>query len=76
MERILKPESFGDVAQYQVHHFADASERGHGTVTYLRMVSSDGAVHCSFLKGKSHLAPLNTATIPRLELMAAVTVGR
>ena len=76
VQRSLKPEGFGDVSQYQMHHFADASERGYGTVSFLRMVSSDGHIHCSLLKGKSHLAPLKTVTIPRLELMAAVTAVR
>ncbi|XP_068690710.1 uncharacterized protein [Montipora foliosa] len=36
------------------------------------MVDTDGNIHCSFVIGKSRLAPLNAITIPRLELSAAV----
>lgn len=36
--RCVKPVDFGEVAQAQLHHFADASEAGYGTVTYLRML--------------------------------------
>lgn len=31
----LKPLNFGEVASSQLHHFADTSEDGHRTVTYL-----------------------------------------
>ncbi|XP_068738913.1 uncharacterized protein [Montipora capricornis] len=36
------------------------------------MVDTDGNIHCSFVIGKSRLAPLKAITIPRLELSAAV----
>ena len=73
VRRCIKPPEFGEVASYQIHHFADASEVAYGTVSYLRMTNSEGDVHCAFVMGKAHLAPLKTVTIPRLELMAAVT---
>ena len=71
--RCIKPPDFGEVTSYQIHHFADASEVAYGTVSYVRMTNSSGDVHCSFVMGKAHLAPLKTVTVPRLELMAAVT---
>ena len=61
-----------DVAAIQLHFFCDASEEAYAAVCYVRIVLHDGTVHCSFLFGKSRLAPLQTRSIPRLELMAAV----
>ncbi|XP_051786110.1 uncharacterized protein LOC127528851 isoform X2 [Erpetoichthys calabaricus] len=55
-----------------MHHFADASEDGYGTVTYLVLTNKEGKKHCSFLMGKLRVAPLKQITIPRLELTAAV----
>lgn len=71
MHRNFNPLSFGEISSCQLHHFADASEIGYGTVSYIRMCNSQGDVHCSFVFGKSHVAPLKTITIPRLELTAA-----
>lgn len=54
----------------------DMEERGYGTVSYLRQENFDGAVHCSFVIGKSRVAPLKQTTIPRLELTAATVAVR
>lgn len=70
--RCLKSPHLPDVKVYQIHHFADASQSAYGSVSYLRMVSSSGEIYCSFLNGKSRLAPVKAMTIPRLELAAAV----
>ena len=40
------------------------------------MSSSSGEVHCSFVLGKSRMAPRKLMTIPRLELTAAVVAVR
>ncbi|KAK0152604.1 hypothetical protein N1851_005873 [Merluccius polli] len=37
VNRCIKPVDFGELCHAQLHHFADASEGGYGTVTYLRM---------------------------------------
>ena len=76
VSRSIKPAGFGEVVSYQLHHFADASQEGYGTVSFVRLKNNRGDIHCAFLKGKSHLAPLKVVTIPRLELMAAVTAVR
>ena len=68
---ILKGADLGEVVTTEVHHFCDASQCAHETISYLRQVNSDGHVHCSFLVGKSRLAPLKQMSIPRLELAAA-----
>ncbi|KAJ8333724.1 hypothetical protein SKAU_G00410430 [Synaphobranchus kaupii] len=72
VNRCVRPVDFGPVATAQLHHFSDASESGYGTVSYLRLSSEDGRVHCSFVMGKSRVAPLKQTTIPRMELTAAV----
>lgn len=70
VNRCLKPQNF-DVKEYQLHHFSDASEKGYGAVSYLRLVNADGQVHSGIIMAKSRLTPLKKATVPRLELMAA-----
>ena len=73
VERCLKPDGFGVITSSQLHHFADASEIGYGSVSYLCLVNACNAAHCYFLCAKSRVAPLKMITIPRLELSAAVT---
>ena len=73
VEHCLKPDGFGVITSSQLHHFADASEIGYGSVSYLRLVNARNEAHCSFLCAKSSVAPLKMITIPRLELSAAVT---
>ena len=74
--RCFKPAGFGTVSSSELHHFADASEKGYGIVSYLRMINTEGKVHCSFVMGKSRVAPLKKVTIPRLELTAATVAVR
>jgi len=76
VERCMKPPEFGLIKSTQLHHFADASEIGYGTVTYLRLENDEGKIHCSFVMGKSRVAPLKQITIPRLELTAATVAVR
>ena len=59
-------------AQYELHHFADASSIAYGCVSYLRIFERDEKAHCSFLTARSRLAPIRAVSIPRLELMAAL----
>ena len=71
VDRCVKPAGFDFISSSQLHNFSDASEAGFGSVSYLRLVNGQGAVHCSFLCAKSRVAPQKTITIPRLELSAA-----
>ncbi|KAL2077938.1 hypothetical protein ACEWY4_025623 [Coilia grayii] len=75
IRRCLKPPDFGELATAQLHHFADASEKGYGVVTYL-LYNSALQMHTSFIMGKSRVAPLKLVTIPRMELTAAVVAAR
>ena len=70
--RCFKPFDTNGELTYELHHFSDASGEAYGAVSYLRIADKSGKVHCSFLMGKSHLAPAPMTTIPRLELLAAI----
>ena len=51
-------------------HFSDASEKGYGQVSYLRLVDTKNKIHCVFVMGKSRVAPLKFVSIVRFELIA------
>ena len=72
------PRCFTQVAaaSYEIHCFADASSFAYGACSYLRIIDTKGFVHCSFLLGKSRLAPIKSISIPKLELTAAVLAVR
>jgi len=72
VDRCFKPKDFGAHIHAQLHHFADASDHGYGTVSYLRLENQDKGTHLAFMLGKARVAPLKQTTIPRLELTAAV----
>ena len=74
--RCLKPPNFGEATSAQLHHFADASEEGYGTVTYLLLHNDCSQIHVAFIMGKSRVTPLKPVTIPRMELIAAVVAAR
>ncbi|KAL7870670.1 hypothetical protein SRHO_G00081670 [Serrasalmus rhombeus] len=67
----LKPHCYGVTRCAELHHFSDASERGYGSVSYIRQVNEQDVVHVTFVLGKSRVPPLKAITIPRLELAAA-----
>ena len=62
-----KQKGFGKVVSCILHYFSDASERGYGKATYLRLVNTAGMVHCSLVTAK-----LKYTSILRWELAAAV----
>ena len=59
----------------QVVAFGDASETAYGTVVYLRVKRGD-SYQVSLAASRSRVAPLSGLTLPRLELMAALTTAR
>lgn len=69
--RCLKPKDFGVTRCAELHHFADASESGYGSVSYIRQVNKQSIAHVTFVLGKSRVLPLKNITVPRLELAAA-----
>ncbi|XP_060665603.1 uncharacterized protein LOC132797862 [Drosophila nasuta] len=56
----------------EIHTFVDASEKAYGAAVYIRATYKDKRRTIQLLCAKSHLAPINTITLPRLELKAAV----
>lgn len=55
----------------QLHTFCDASNIAYGAVVYSRAEHSDGTVEVRIVASKNKLAPIQSVTIPRLELSAA-----
>ena len=70
--RCYKPVNFGNVIKVQLHHFSDASNKGYGQCSYLRLENDMRNVNCAFVMGKARVTPLKPVTIPRLELTAAL----
>ena len=76
VQRCFKPEGCRGELTTELHYFCDASEKGYGAVSYLKIFDKKDHVRISFLMGKSRLAPLKPMTIPRLELCGAVLAAR
>ena len=51
LNRCYKPAGFGKVVSCTLHYFSDASERGYGQVTYIRLVNKIAKIHCSLVMG-------------------------
>ncbi|XP_065083387.1 uncharacterized protein LOC135705543 [Ochlerotatus camptorhynchus] len=59
----------------QLHIFVDASDKAIAAVAYFRIVDR-GEVRCTLVSSKTKVAPLQTLSMPRLELMAALIGAR
>ena len=64
-----------DVTRFELHGFADASQKAYACVIYLRCVTANH-VFTQFLASKTRVAPLNAKTIPRLELLSCLLLSR
>ena len=60
----------------QLHGFCDASQVAYAGVVYLRAVYEDTSTSMSLVFFKTRVAPLTTATIPRLELCGAQLLSK
>lgn len=63
------------ILSFQLHIFVDASEKAYSAVAYLRVESSN-SVNSVLVGAKSKVSPLQSLSIPRLELQAAVLGAR
>ena len=63
----------GRGSEVTIHTFSDASEKGYAVASYVRHAYEDGMVSTRLVAAKSRLAPLKAMSIPRLELIGALT---
>ncbi|XP_035980606.1 uncharacterized protein LOC118556656 isoform X5 [Fundulus heteroclitus] len=75
VSRCLKPPDLKSPLHFEIHHFSDACDHGYGTVSFLRMTTTN-KIHVVFMLGKARVAPLKQMTIPRMELTAAVLAAK
>ena len=61
------------VEEVTLHTFVDASQEAYGAACYTRHLYNNGTVSCRLVASKTRVALLQAVSIPRLELMAAVT---
>ena len=69
----MKPNNAQSV---QLHGFADASEKAHGSCLFLRWQLEDGSWKCTFVAAKANVTPVKAQTIPRYELMGCTLLSR
>jgi len=62
--------------EVQIHAFGDASEHAYAAVVYLRSCYEDGRIHVRLATSKSKVAPMTKQSIPRLELLGALSLAR
>jgi len=74
--RCLRLSDAEELELTELHMFGDASADAYGAVAYTRCLYASGNVSCCFVCAKSKVAPLESFSIPRLELMAALLALR
>jgi hypothetical protein len=67
----------GGQTQFELHGFADASEKAYAACVYLRAVDHHHRhVTVTLVMGKSRVAPVRSISISRLELLGAMILAR
>ena len=62
--------------EIQMHAFSDASEHAYVAVVFLRSCYDDGRIDVRLAASKSKVSPMTKQSIPRLELLGALSVAR
>ena len=75
LPRCYVEEVCGEVRSVQLHGFGDASKIAFGAVVFIR-IETDGGCYTSLICSKSRVAPFTNQSIPRLELLAGLTLAR
>ena len=65
-----------DIVRTELHTFGDASEEAYAAVCYIRNIYNDGSSIVRHVKAATKLAPKKVASIPKLELNAALLASR
>ena len=63
------------VVKYSLQGFCDASLLAYGAVLYLK-IDTDAGSHVRLLTAKTRVSPVQTQTIPRLELLGALLLAK
>ena len=74
LQRIKAPRSLqrkDKMKSISLHTFVDASQSAYGGVVYVRSEYDNGTVSVTLAAAKTKVAPLQSISIPRLELMGA-----
>lgn len=58
-----------------MHGFPDASQHAIVACVYVRTIDTLNCIQVSLFYGKSEVAPIETLTIPKLELLAALLLS-
>ena len=58
VKRCFRLCDFDGISSSELHHFSDASQKGYGAVSYLKIVDKRDKVHCSFVMGNRDWLPL------------------
>ena len=72
LKRYIKPASIS----YELHGYADASEKAYGACIYLRCKINEDCYEMNLVCAKSRVAPLKQISIPKLELCAALLLSQ
>ena len=64
------------VKNIEIHGFADASEKAHACVVYLRICYESGETEVRFVTSKAKVNPIKKQSIPRLELSGACLLAK
>ena len=59
-----------------IHGFGDASTKAYGAAVYIWCVDEVGHISTHLVMFKSRVVPTKTVSLPRLELLAALTNAR
>ena len=70
IRRCYKPSNFGTVKNIELHYFSGASYSASYSV---RMINTEDKIHCELVMAKARVTHKKVLTMPRLELMVAVT---
>ncbi|UYV61031.1 hypothetical protein LAZ67_1003189, partial [Cordylochernes scorpioides] len=63
-------------ATYEIHGFADASQRAYAAMVYIKIIHNSSIHEVYLLAAKTRVATLKTTTTPRMELCASLLLAQ